>query len=183
MARSRTLPGIAAPNWCRHAIAFGLAAALVSPAAAEICKYIDAEGNIHYSNVPPDKGFRRLSCTLGDDAPAKRAPLPNSNGGGQPPARASSPPAAAPAGFPRVDAETQKGRDDVRRRVLGDELAAEEKLLVDARAAYADGAPQPLADERSDAEKYRQRIARLRQSVALHEKNIEAIRRELGAIR
>jgi hypothetical protein len=162
------LPGAFAPNWCSYAVAFALVAVIGSPCAAEICKYIDAEGNIHYSNQPPDKGFRKLSCTLGDDSP-KRAPpaATNSsngntqNGGAQPSARASNP--APPPGFPRVDAETQKGRDDMRRKVLGDELSTEEKLLGEARTAYADGAPEPLAEERNDAEKYRQRIARLRQ--------------------
>jgi hypothetical protein len=88
-----------------------------------------------------------------------------------------------PAGFPRVDTATQKGRDDVRRKVLTDELASEEKLLVEARAAYADGAPSPLPEERSDAEKYRQRIARLRQAVGLHEKNVEALKKEVASIK
>jgi hypothetical protein len=104
-------------------------------------------------------------------APAGAAPRVN---------RAVTP---APAGFPKVDSATQKGRDDIRRKVLGDELASEEKLLVEARAAYADGAPVPLAEERNDAEKYRARIARLRQAVSVHERNIEALRKEIGSTR
>lgn len=90
---------------------------------------------------------------------------------------------ATPAGFPRVDPNTQKGRDDVRRKVLSEELAAEEKLLAETRALYADGAPPPLPEEKADAEKYRVRIARLRQTVSVHEKNIEALRKELAAIK
>ena len=78
---------------------------------------------------------------------------------------ASTPKAPTPAGFPRVDPETQKGRDGVRRKVLADELATEEKLLAETRVAYADGAPAPLPEERADAEKYRARISRLRQSM------------------
>jgi len=92
-------------------------------------------------------------------------------------------PPRATNGFPRVDPETQKGRDDVRRRVLGDELAAEEKLLVEARTAYADGAPPPLPEERNSADKYRERIGRLRQSVVLHERNVEALRKEIAGLR
>jgi hypothetical protein len=88
-----------------------------------------------------------------------------------------------PAGFPRVDTATQKGRDDVRRKVLSDELASEEKLLVEARAAYADGAPSPQPEERLDATKYQQRIARLRQAVGLHERNIEALKKEIASIK
>ena len=94
-----------------------------------------------------------------------------------------SPKAPTPAGFPRVDPDTQKGRDEVRRKVLADELSAEEKLLAESRVAYADGAPVPLPEERADAEKYRTRIARLRQSVNVHEKNIEALKKELAAVK
>lgn len=93
---------------------------------------------------------------------------------------ASTPP---PANLPRVDAATQKGRDELRRKVLQDELAAEEKLLGDARAAYASGAPPPLPEERGLPQRYAERIARLRQSVQLHERNIEALRKELAAQR
>ena len=86
-----------------------------------------------------------------------------------------------PAGFPKVDAGTQKGRDILRNKVLTDELATEEKLLAEARAAYGDGTPPPLPDEKANAQKYADRLARLRQTVALHEKNIEALKRELAA--
>jgi hypothetical protein len=95
----------------------------------------------------------------------------------------ATPRAPTPAGFPRVDPETQKGRDGVRRKVLTDELATEEKLLAEARLSYADGAPVPLPEERADAEKYRARISRLRQSLSVHEKNIEALKKELAAVK
>ena len=87
----------------------------------------------------------------------------------------------SPAGFPKVDAATQNGRDDIRRKVLGDELATEEKLLADARTAYADGAPPALPEERTNVEKYRERIAKLRQSVSVHEKNVDALKKELAS--
>lgn len=99
------------------------------------------------------------------------------------PAVASAAPMPPPSGFPRVDAATQRSREDVRRKVLGDELATEERLLADARTAFANGAPAPLAEEQADADKYRDRIARLRQAVALHERNVEALRKELGNLR
>ena len=68
-------------------------------------------------------------------------------------------------------------------RCSSDELAAEEKLLAETRVAYADGAPAPLPEERADAEKYRARIARLRQTLTVHEKNIEALKKELAAVK
>jgi hypothetical protein len=108
--------------------------------------------------------------------------VPGSNGAGSAPS-GSTPKAPTPAGFPRVDPETQKGRDGVRRKVLADELAAEEKLLSETRVAYADGAPAPLPEERADTEKYRARIGRLRQALFVHERNIEALKKELAAVR
>ena len=57
------------------------------------------------------------------------------------------------------------------------------RTLDEARSAYGNGAPAPLADEQNDAEKYRQRISRLRQALQLHERNIEALRKEIAAIR
>lgn len=158
-------------RWLALALPLGLFAAA---ATAEICKYADPAGNIHYTNVPPDKSWRKLSCANGDE------PQRKTGSGASPATRAG---AATPPGFPRIDTATQKGRDDVRRKVLADELASEEKLLGEARVAYADGAPTPLPEEKTDAEKYRQRIARLRQSVGLHEKNVEALKKEIAIVK
>ncbi len=114
------------------------------------------QGGIHYFNVPG-------GATEGGAASMRAAPTPS--------------------GFPKVDAATQKGRDDVRRRVLSEELATEQKLLDEARAAYANGAPPPTADEQSMPQRYTERVVRLRQAVSLHEKNIEALKKELAAKR
>jgi len=91
--------------------------------------------------------------------------------------------APTPSNFPKVDSATQKGRDDVRRKVLTDELATEQKLLDEARAAYANGAPSPTAEERNMPQKYAERVVKLKQAVTLHEKNIEALNKELAAKR
>jgi hypothetical protein len=134
------------------------------PAAvtATLYKCMTASGDPSYFNVPgaPD---------------AEPAPAPRTT-----PRAATTP---SPAGFPKVDAGTQKGRDDVRRKVLSEELGTEEKLLTEARTAYADGAPTALPEEKSDVEKYRARIARLRQAVGMHEKNVEALKKELASVK
>jgi hypothetical protein len=152
---------------CARAIYWCTALVLAPCAFADICKYVDAEGNMHYTNVAPEKGWKKLSCGVGDETRGDRS------------ARSSP----TPAGFPKVDADTQRARDALRRKVLSDELDTEEKLLVEARAAYGDGAPSPLPDEQKDAQKYANRLAKLRQTVSLHEKNIEALRKELAALR
>jgi hypothetical protein len=151
-----------------------LALAVVHCADATICKYVDADGATHYTNVAPDRGWRKISCEIADESPRPRAS--NAAGG-------KSTPTGTPTGFPRVEPEAQRNRDDLRRRVLNDELANEQKLLDEARNAYGNGAPPPLADEQNDAEKYRQRIARLRQTVQLHERNVDALRKEITTIR
>jgi Domain of unknown function (DUF4124) len=156
-----------AATWCVRAMCWCALLAGASSAHAEICKYVDLDGNMHYTNVPPEKGWKKLSCGVGDEAarsgtPAKSTPTP--------------------AGFPRVDADTQRGRDDVRRKVLNDELTTEEKLLAESRAAYGDGAPPPLPEEQTNAQRYADRLAKLRQAVNLHEKNVEALRKELAAL-
>ncbi len=140
-------------------------------AQGSVCKYVDADGNVVFSNLPPEKGMRKISCNFADE-PQKRS-------GGISSGIAKSTP--TPGDFPRVDPGTQKGRDDVRRKVLGDELATEEQLLAEARVSYANGAPVPLPEEQANAEKYRERIARYRQAIGLHERNIEALKKELGS--
>ncbi|MEP6942446.1 MAG: DUF4124 domain-containing protein [Betaproteobacteria bacterium] len=160
-------PATPAAAWCMRAMCWCAAASFASTAQAQICKYIDPEGNVHYTNVAPEKGWKKLSCGVGDEA-----------GRGAP--SRSTP---TPAGFPRVDADTQRGRDDMRRKVLTDELTTEEKLLVESRLAYGEGAPTPLPEEQADAQRYAQRLGKLRQAVTLHEKNIEALRKELAALR
>jgi hypothetical protein len=154
--------------WCVRAIAWCVPLALAAPAAAEICKYVDRDGNMHYTNIAPEKGWKKLSCGVGEStAPGEK--------------RAKSAP--GPAGFPKVDTGTQKGRDDLRRKVLTEELATEEKLLAEARTAYAGGAPPALPEEKEIPQKYAERLAKLRQAVVLHEKNIEALNKELRATR
>jgi hypothetical protein len=135
--------------------------------------------------VAISEGLFKCSTASGGDAffnvpGVVGTPPPNAGTNG---ARRPSDKASTPTGFPRVDPETQKGRDDLRKKVLSDELATEEKSLAEARMAYENGAPVPLPEEKSDAEKYRQRISRLRQAVQLHERNVEALKKELGNVR
>ena len=35
---------------------------LGEPAAADMCKYVDRDGNMHYTNVEPEKGWKKVSC-------------------------------------------------------------------------------------------------------------------------
>lgn len=174
----------------RHAIACVLACAAVVT-GARAASVAERAREMHCTSRPePVAGTTLYKCQTASapaffsvDPGAPSAGAASGNG-----ARVTNGVAPVPAprtsgGFPRVDPETQRGRDDVRRRVLQDELAAEEKLLAQSRSEYADGAPPPLPEERNTPDKYRERIARLRQAVTLHERNVEALRKEIAGLR
>ena len=87
-----------------------VAAMLAIPQArAAICKYLDQDGNVVYSNVAPTKGLRKLSCDI----------VENQDRGASSGNSARSTP--TPEGFPRVSPEAQRSRrrdaaQDTRRR-------------------------------------------------------------------
>lgn len=150
---SRTLPARARLG----ALVFLLACG--ASVHAEIYKHVDAEGRITFSNIPM-KGAVRLDLN--------RVPvsIPSNAPGRGPTARASSTP--TPADFPKVDKATQGKRDVLRRQIWQDELGNEEKLLTEARARLAKAEPD--------------KAARLREDVLMHEKNIEALKKEMARV-
>jgi hypothetical protein len=169
-----------APVWCRIAALALLLGAGNCAFAVTLAEKARESGCVN-KPVAITSGFYKCSTPSGGEAffnvpGAVEAHVPASTG-----TRGSATP--TPSGFQRVDPATQKGRDDVRRKVLGEELAAEEQLLAESRTAFNNGAPTPLPEESTNAEKYRERIARYRQAVQLHERNIEALKKELGNTR
>ena len=95
-------------------------------------------------------------------------------------------PQAAPSGasggsFPRVTADTQRERDDSRRRILMNELAAEEAAARGAQESRRAGVDS-TRDERNYQKKL-DRVQPFKDKVALHERNIEALRKEIGNLR
>ena len=137
-----------------------------APALAETCKYVDSEGRIIYSNVPI-KRARKVTCF---QAPA---PPPEAS------APATVPPTATDTGRPRVEAGTQRKRDQDRRTILEDELAREQKALDDAKKALAEQETLRSGDERSYS-RVQERLKPFQEAVAAHEKNISSIKQELA---
>jgi hypothetical protein len=101
-----------------------------------------------------------------------------------------------------IEPQVQKRRDDERRRILEQELAQEEESLGGARIALAqeqqnpalvnavraaqqavDPTPAQMLAMRGEIDKASGRIRGLQATVAEHEKNVEALRKELGAIK
>ena len=95
--------------------------------------------------------------------------------GGKPPATATP----SPAGFPReTPTDRLKGRER-QRALLEGELAQEERLLAQARQELAQQESTRGGDERNYA-KVLERVQKYRDNVEVHEKNVEALKRELA---
>ena len=136
-------------------------------ANADVFKCVDEDGHVTYTNSKPSP---KAKCTtLSRDQRVSTVP-----------GRAASTP--SPAGFPKVDGDTQKARDNDRRKILEQELSAEQKNLELARKELADQEAVRTGDERN----YQRVIERLqpyKDKVALHERNLEALKKEIGNLR
>jgi hypothetical protein len=107
-----------------------------------------------------------------------------------------------PTTLASVDTQVQKRRDNDRRRILEDELNKEEQsletvrgsmlqeqqnptLVAAVRAAQqtADPTAAQLVEMRNAIDKASGRIRGLQATAAEHEKNVEALRKELGALK
>ncbi|WP_426112280.1 DUF4124 domain-containing protein [Massilia sp. PWRC2] len=138
-----------------------------------IYKCVDADGRVEFTD-----SVRRNCKAL--DLPSSYAAPKARGGGGN--GRTASAPAPVPADFPKVSNVQQKNRDDERRDILNEELRSEEKKLADIRREFNGGEPERQGNERNYA-KYQERVALLKDSISRAEKNIDALKREIGNIK
>lgn len=160
------------------ALCLGLALVHAPGVHAVLCKYVDDDGHVTYSDSPV-KGAKKSSCFEPPPQPAAPPPAANRAMGSPPPATAQP---APPGGLPNVDPNTQKRRDDSRRKILEEELAVEEKALAQARKELAEGEATRTGDERN-YQRYLDRVQGLKDRVSQHERNIGALRQELSNLR
>ncbi len=146
---------------------FAIICALPVLAQADIYKAVDEDGHVTYSSSPI-KGGKKIILE----------PLPTM----VPPGKART-----PADFPKVDAAKQKERDETRRKILEDELAAEEKLLQEAQQNLNEASPEvfsgPGGKTYRNVAKYEEKTKQLSEEVELHQKNIEALKTELSKLK
>jgi hypothetical protein len=141
-------------------------ALLAGAARADIWECVDESGNKRFTNIRAEsKGCRMLHVGPTNTVPATKQPV-----------------RATPPGFPRVDGETQRQRDIDRRRILEQELAAEQKLLEQARTELAVQDSMRLGSERN-YQRVLDRLEPYKRKVKLHEDNIANLRRELAGSR
>ncbi len=131
--------------------------------AQTIYKCTDERGGTLISNSRVDK-----SCKAIVSAPENSMPAPKAK------PKASATP--SPADFPRVQDETQKSRDGDRRHILEQEVASEQRSLDQARRDLAE---QEAVRGGNAAE----RTAPYRDRIAQHERNLQALQKELGGLR
>ncbi len=149
---------------------FFLAMLLICPVMvqAEIYKAVDENGHVTYSSTPI-KGGKKI--ILG--------PLPTMD----------APPPASPSGFPRVDGETQRNRDDTRYMILQNELSEEERLLAEAKQNLQEGGANPEVFRGKDGKTYRnvakydEKIKALSDQVEQHQRNVDALRTEISKLK
>ena len=160
-----------------------------TPATATVFKCIGADGSITYTN---DRSSARNCEPLRSDLPISTVPSPT-----QRPASAAPRPATAPSpSFPRVSPDVQRGRDDSRRQILERELTNEQAALAEAQQKLATEETRDAPEDRVirarpeggtraviNLGKREERLKPFRDQVELHQRNIEALEREMRALR
>ena len=81
-----------------------------------------------------------------------------------------------------MGADTQKARDDVRHKVLMEELAGEQKLLEKANQDLNDARTARPGEQKSSA-KYLARVDDAEKAVQRHRANVESLQREIGKLK
>jgi hypothetical protein len=81
----------------------------------------------------------------------------------------------------RIDPADQRARDTDRRTILGAELRKEEEALAGLKKEYNNGEPDRLGSERN-YQKYLDRVAELKASIARKESDVAALKREISKL-
>ena len=143
-------------------------------AQGDVFLCVNDKGLKEYKNTGETKGCKRvdLQGVTMIPSPYKR-PLVQTAA-----ARAS----ASPSDFPRIDSSTQKARDNDRMQILLDEMKTEEKKLAELKKEFNNGEPERQGNERNYV-KYQERVASMKEDIDRTEKNIEALKREIGNLK
>jgi hypothetical protein len=163
------------------AAAIALALAPTSFAQGTVWRCTEANGHPHYTNIKKDTEGKNCQVVTKEVSVVPGGPA----GAAASATRPSGPQAATattPANFPRVDRETQRSRDDNRRRILEDELSTEEKSLFDAKAKLTEQESVRHGDEKN-YQRVLDRLKPYQESVERHERNVSALKRELANLK
>ena len=104
------------------------------------------------------------------------------SGGGSSAASSASAASASPAGAPRVTNNDQRARDSDARAILEAELRKAEARHAELVKEYNGGQPERNALDLRNPQRYMERTAELKASVARSESDIAGIKRELSRL-
>jgi len=136
------------------------------PAPGGVFRCLDTDGKTEYRNIGDTKGCKKIETETVNTVPFPRAATARPDG-------------KAPN---RIEAGAQRGRDNDRRKILEEELASEQKRLVDLRSEFNNGEPERRGDERN-FQRYADRVEKLKADISRSEANVESLKRELSTAR
>jgi len=151
-------------------VTFGTLALAANAQVTEIYKCVDAKGNRLYTSDKRETSGRKCELVSREInvVPAQK----------QPPTAAPS----SPSSFPRETPQARATAKERQRDILEKELSSEQQLLDQARKELAEQESTRGGDEKNYA-KVLERLQPFKDSVDLHQKNIDALKRELSNIR
>jgi hypothetical protein len=153
-------------------IAVHLALLGVASAHAQTYKCVDPGGRPTYTNVKEEMNGKK--CTV---VSREVSVIP------VPPTAAPAKAASAKAAGERVDTNTQRTRDDTRRKILQEELDAAEKRLSESKQKLAEQDSVRSAEERANPMKALERLKPHQEEVERQEQNVASLKRELSNLR
>ena len=127
----------------------------------------DKDGRTHVTNLREDTVGKNCKVVQQTRLQVLPAPMQSGKPAGRP-----------PTAFPREDAQTRASAKSRQREILERELGQEEESLGKARKELAEQESVRYGDERNYA-KVLERLQKYKDTVEVHEKNIESLRREL----
>ena len=144
-----------------------VSAGLAHAQGSTIYKCIDANGRPLYTTEKSDTAGKKC-----EPVAAEVNVVPT-----QKPREAAA--RAAPRSYPRESAAQRSAAKEKQRETLENELAKEKKLLADARQALSEQEAVRSGSERNYA-RVLERLRPYQEQVELHQKNVEALERELA---
>jgi chromosome segregation ATPase len=140
-----------------------LCAAAHAQQTTEIYRCLDADGRRHYTNSKRETAGMKCELVTTQINVAPRE-------------------ARTPPGFPRESASQNASARERRREILQRELSSEQQALEKARQALAEQEAVRSGDERNYA-RVLERLQPFKATVENHEKNIQALQRELANLK
>jgi hypothetical protein len=153
--------------WALGWMVIGVLAAPAHAQVTEIYKCVDPAGRPLYTSDKRDTAGKKCDLVSREInvVPAQQIPAQR--------------PSASRSGFPRESASDRANAKERQREILEKELTTEQQLLAKAQQDLTEQESVRSGDERNYA-RVLERLQPYKDSVEVHQKNVEALRRELG---